>query len=99
MKQAGLYKEAAASVSGEIRSGRVMLDVPDRLLLKLKEVGGGRYDDASREDSSIITSLLKCGLTPSDAYATFSASPRGRDAITRKNSHFDDYLQRTIRSS
>jgi hypothetical protein len=98
-KAAGLYKEAAASVSGEIRSGKIILDIPDRLLLKLKTPGGSKYNDPSREDSSCITGLLKCGLTPSDTYATFAASPRGRDAIVRKNSHFDDYLQRTIRAS
>jgi hypothetical protein len=98
-KKAGLYKEAPASVSGEVRYGKIVLDIPDLLKQKLGDLRKGRHDDPSRQDSSVVTSLLRCGLNPSDAYATFAASPRGRDALTRKNGHFDDYLQRTIRAS
>jgi archaellum biogenesis ATPase FlaH len=98
LKAAGLYEDTVLKVEGEIRSGKVR-SVPDLLKLRLDKIGGGRYRDPSREDSSIITSLIRCGFNPSDAYATFAISPRGLDAISRKNSHFDDYLQRTIRAS
>jgi archaellum biogenesis ATPase FlaH len=98
LKKAGLYKESAISVSGEIRYGKVIEDIPDLLKQRLSIAGGGRHNDASRQDSSDITALLQCGLNPSDTYATFAASIRGKDALHRKNSHFDDYLQRTIRA-
>lgn len=98
-RKAGLYREKPESVNGEIRSGRVIEDIPDLLKGRLAQAGGGVHNDASREDSSGITALLSCGLTPEDVYATFAASVRGKDAISRKNGHFDDYLQRTIRSS
>ena len=94
-----MYKEAAISVDGEIRYGKIIDDIPQLLKGRLAQAGGGRHNDASRQDSSDITALLQCGLNPSDTYATFSASIRGKDALHRKNSHFDDYLQRTIRAS
>lgn len=99
LKQAGLYKEAPESVNGEIRYGKIIEDIPDLLKQRIYRIGGGRYGDSSRQDSSDITALLKCGLTPGDCYATFADSPRGKDALSRKNGHFDDYLQRTIRAS
>jgi putative DNA primase/helicase len=99
LRKKGLYKEAPASVEGEVRSGKVIQDIPDLLKQRLSDLGKGRYNDSSRQDSKVITHLIRCGLNPSDAYATFAASPRGKDAIARKNGHFDDYLQRTIRAS
>jgi hypothetical protein len=90
---------SSPSVNGEIRSGRIIEDIPDMLKDRLAQAGGGVHNDASRQDSSVVTHLLRCGLSPSDCYATFAASARGKDAISRKNSHFDDYLQRTIRAS
>lgn len=99
LKDAGLYMEAPATADvGEIESGAVWQDLPTALRKRLATVGGGKYNDPSREDASVITALLRHDLSPQDAYATFDASARGADARDRKASHYDDYLQRTIRN-
>jgi hypothetical protein len=97
-KAAGIYKKAPPTVGGEIESGAVWQDLPAAIRKRLATVGGGKNDDASREDASVITALLRHDLSPQDVYATFDASARGADARDRKASHYDDYVQRTIRA-
>jgi hypothetical protein len=92
------YVESPATVEGEIEPGAVWQDLPATLRKRLANVGGGKHDDASREDASVITALLRHDLSPQDVYATFDASARGADARDRKASHYDDYVQRTIRA-
>lgn len=100
MKDAGLYLEAPATVDvGELSGGKIISDIPDLLKLRLARVGGGQHNDPSRQDASDVTALLKCGLNPQDAYATFAASARGKDAESRKASHFEDYAARTVRAA
>ena len=90
--------ESPATVEGEIEPGAVWQDLPPTLRKRLATAGGGKHDDPSREDASVITALLRHDLSPQDVYATFDASARGADARDRKASHYDDYLQRTIRA-
>jgi hypothetical protein len=98
-KAAGLYMEALPTVEGEIESGgAVWQDLPTGLRKRLAAVGGGKYNDPSREDASVITALLRHDLIPQDVYATFDASARGANARTRKAAHYDEYVQRTIRA-
>lgn len=95
----GEIEKPEGTESYEILPGRVIDDLPASLKNRLSESGGGRFNDASREDSSNITALLKLGLSPQDTYATFTDSKRGEDAQERKTGHYNDYLQRTIRKS
>src|SRR5580692_8151005 len=93
MKRAGLYLEAPATVDvGELGGGTVHHDLPSKLQNRLDMPGLGPYQDASREDAHCLCALLGHGMSPEDAYATFSASPRGEDARDRKSGHFEDYM-------
>jgi hypothetical protein len=78
---------------GEDRTG----DLPTALKKRLNTIGGGKHNDESREDSSIITAMLAAGRSPQDVLETFLASPRGEDAATRHD--MQDYLPRTIRKA
>ena len=98
-KRLGLYQEKTDSKECSLDGGKVVrdLNVSSRIKDLLATVGGTSHGgDGSRQDSAIITSLLSSGLSPADAAATFKTSVRGRDAQSRKEGHFDDYLQRTI---
>ncbi len=96
-KRMGLYMEAPPTASGEVAPGAVWQDLPAALRRRLSAVGGGKHNDPSREDAAVITALLNHELSPEDAYATFDSSARGADARNRKDGHYDDYVQRTIR--
>ncbi len=67
-----------------------------RIRKRLDTTGGGKHDDRSREDESVICAILDAGHSPQDALTTFMASARGQDVENRKNGHVDDYMQRTI---
>jgi len=97
-KRLGVYQEAPAhSDVGEIKKGAPWQDVPPAIRKRLASVGGGKHNDPSREDAGVITDLLR-HRSPEDVYATFDASARGKDARRRKESHYDDYMQRTMRA-
>lgn len=97
-KESGIYIEKPHAMEiGAILQGRNVRDLlPEKTRNSLDVTGGGRHDDCSREDSSVITAILSAGFTPGETYATFLSSSRGRDAARRKNDHLEDYLQRTI---
>ena len=100
-KAEGLYEEKAGSKECSFDGGKVVRhpNISDRIKGLLATPGGSTYKgDRSAQDSAVISALLGAGLSPADTYATFSASPRGRDAEHRKNGHFVDYVQRTIES-
>jgi RecA-family ATPase len=90
------YHKPSNPMLGEIPLGAIIDDIPASLKKRLATVGGGNHNDASRQDCSDITALLKFGLSPGEAYSTFGASKRGKDAQERKIGHFDDYMVRTI---
>lgn len=101
-KTLGIYEERTGSTECSFEGGKVINDV--KVSKRIKEMldtieGRSHNNDSSRQDSAVITALLNAGLSPSDTYATFAASTRGKDAEERKNSHFDDYLRRTIEKS
>jgi archaellum biogenesis ATPase FlaH len=100
-KKHGIYIERKDEDNGEvIEEGRIIKDIPDRIKKQLEVTGGEGYSgDNSRQDSAVITALLNHGLSPEDAYATFSASKRGEDAQERKEGHYEDYMMRTIRKA
>jgi putative DNA primase/helicase len=62
----------------------------------LATVGNPAKQNRSRVDDGIMRDLLR-RMTPADARATFLASKRGQDAVTRKNSHWSDYIDRTVK--
>lgn len=104
-KRLGLYVEKPISEidldNYDGKKGRSILDLlPQNIRQKLDSDGGSEKNgDRSRQDSSIITSILSLGHPPEDVYVTFASSIRGKDAANRKESHFDDYLKRTIKSA
>lgn len=101
LKDLGIYDEKKSSQEDvEIGEGKNVLEVlSEKLRTSLNTAGGGKHNDASREDSSVITSLLSAGYSPSDTFTTFCSSPRGKDAEERKQGHFTDYVNRTIRKA
>ncbi len=55
--------------------------------------GGDAYGgDRSSQDMAVVAALARAGLSPADLYATFMASPRGRDLAARKGAHRVAYL-------
>lgn len=98
-RRLGLYEEATDSEECLLEGGtiRTMSSLPTRIVDMLTTIGGSSHGaDMSRQDSSVVTLMLGEGMTPADVYATFAASPRGLNAIERKNGHSDDYFTRTI---
>lgn len=101
-KELGFYDEKTEAQSCDFEEGRIIRNpnVPERIKRLMREVGGNSYGgDFSRQDSAVITSFLTAGYQPADVYVTFSASPRGQDALSRKNGHGEDYLRRTIEAA
>lgn len=97
-KTLGLYEEKAAEEDHEFVSGKVISNLPSKIQYALANSGGSTHgSNKSSQDASVITLMLRHGLSADDCYATFMQSPRGRDAVTRKNGHSEDYLSRTIR--
>lgn len=95
-------KKPGAEYAVSFLGGRVVkhLGVSNRITKLLNNPRGPSYgEDYSRQDSAVITSLLSSGLSAADTYATFVNSPRGRDAASRKEGHFEDYVKRTIQKS
>lgn len=86
---------------GDLRGGKVINDeLPQKIHDCLDHAGSGYkgrdYDgDKSRQDSAVIAAMLS-HISPDDAYATFTASERGRDAMVRHRRNYHDYLARTI---
>lgn len=75
-----------------------------RLPLKLRHLldttgGHDHSGDFSRQDSSIISSILALGISPEDTRVTFLQSVRGKHCIERKDGHIEDYVQRTIKKA
>src|ERR1700730_4710206 len=100
-KALGIWDEGKPSGDApdvDLAGGKVV-PVPARLSAMLNEVGGGKHNDPSRQDASVITAMLTAGISPKNVFATFLASPRGEHMRERKNGHHVDYLQRTIGSS
>lgn len=98
-KRLGIYEEKTGNIECSFEGGKVInvLEVTEKVKELLRTSGGSSNNgDASRQDSSVITSLLNSGLSPADVYSTFADSVRGRDAERRKEGHFEDYMQRTI---
>jgi putative DNA primase/helicase len=96
-RELGIYEEKPGRVDCNLSNGRVVDDLPSKIRYLLDNPGGHSHNgDKSSQDSSVITSLLKHGLSPADVYSTFLKTPRGQDALNRKNGHFDDYMTRTI---
>jgi len=99
-KRLGVYQKVPETVEiGELAGGTVDHDLPSKLQDRLDTPGLGKYKDASREDASCLCALLSHGLSPEDTYATFVASQRGEDARDRKDSHFEDYMARSIKAA
>jgi DNA repair protein RadA/Sms len=78
--------------------GGSVISLSAKLQQRLDTMGGGKHDDESREDSSVITAMLAAGHSPEDVYVTFAASARGEHA-RKRHPNFDDYMQRTIRNA
>jgi hypothetical protein len=100
-KDAGIWEEKLETEDvGDMPTGK---DRRSRLsawlCTRLNAVGGGKSGDASKVDSGVFKSMLEEGLSPEDALATFIASNRGTDARERKDGHFADYVQRTLRDA
>lgn len=98
-RRLGLYEEKADAEECSFEGGEVVryIDVSDRIKEMMRTTGGTSHGgDASKQDSAVITAMLSSGLSPADVYVTFSASTRGRDAESRKDGHFEDYMTRTI---
>lgn len=83
------------------RKGRIITGLLSQEMREsLNHIGGSEKNgDYSRQDSALITSILLLGYKPEDVYATFANSIRGKHASERKGSHFDDYLQRTVKNA
>lgn len=97
-KRLGLYEERSSEEEYVFSEGRVATSLSSRIQYSLNNPGGNTHNsNRSSQDSSVITSMLRAGINPNDTFKTFANSPRGADARERKNSHFEDYLQRTIR--
>src|SRR4051812_33958871 len=85
-----LYQEICAERSGseensdDLDNGTLITTLPKWIGERLATVGRGKVDDASREDSILITAMLREGYTAEDVYATFEQSKRGEDARERK---------------
>jgi hypothetical protein len=95
----GHYIERAEPAIVDTAGGRVIKNpkIPARFRSMMRRPGGFTYDgDRSRQDSAVVMALLNAGYTAADVYATFAACPRGKDALERKNGHFEDYVHRTI---
>ncbi len=96
-KKADLYdprKDLTLEV--DFLEGKVIRDLPDKIKRRL-EMGGEEFEgDYSRQDSATVTALLSHGISAEDVYATFTKSPRGKHALSRKTHHYNDYLRRTI---
>lgn len=96
----GIYiQKPSAEAEIDVNDGEVITDLPDKIRKQLDTPGGGKHNDPSREDSSVITAMLGAGHRPQDVYATFVASARGKHAAERKVGHFADYVQRTIKKA
>jgi RecA-family ATPase len=80
---------------GELSGGKV-IKLPDDLKRKLALIGDPDREDRSKQDFSLLCEMTKHIKKDCSLYATFAASPRGQDALTRKKGHFDDYMRRTI---
>lgn len=99
-KRHGIYKsktEPTGDFELKDSAGRNRSDeLSPPLRKRLETAGGGRFDNPSREDQSVICAMLAAGLTADDACATFMQSARGSDVQARK-SNAVDYLARTMR--
>ncbi len=59
----------------------------------LATAGGDAYGgDRSSQDMAVVAALARAGLARADLYATFVASPRGKDLAARKGAHRLAYL-------
>ncbi|MEE9234926.1 MAG: DUF3987 domain-containing protein, partial [Candidatus Acidoferrales bacterium] len=98
-KQKGIYiprdKIAQENFAFDHGGGRVVenpaLSKKTRQLLNTP--GGDSYGgDRSSQDMAVVSALARAGLSPADLYATFVASPRGKDLAARKGAHRLPYL-------
>jgi AAA domain len=98
-----IKKHFAASdgqqVKVDFRNGKVRTKLPPLAEELLANPGGETHGgDRSAQDFACIVSLLKSGMSDSDAAATFIASPRGEDAKKRKPK-LEYYIEHTIQSA
>lgn len=91
----GIYIAKPPANTQLIASGTVVSGLSASLQDRLATTGGGKKDSPSEEDFCVIQAMLREGVSSDDAYATFAASARGKDAMVR-HPRFDDYMQRTI---
>lgn len=95
-----IFKERPSSnLNVDFGDGSVIKNLPDKIRSVLFNGTSTHKGDYSRQDASVITALLRHGLSARDTYATFLSSPRGKHAAQRKNGHLQDYVQRTIRKA
>jgi len=80
---------------GDLNDGKI-IKLPDDLKAKLALIGDPAGEDRSKQDFALLCEMTKHIKKDRNLYATFAASPRGQDALTRKNGHFDDYMRRTL---
>jgi hypothetical protein len=98
-RELGIYEEKPERVNCNLSNGKAvsLSGLSSEIQYSLANPRGHAFNgDPSRQDFSVIRSLLKSGLSPADVYATFILSPRGQDAVLRKNGHLNDYITRTI---
>jgi hypothetical protein len=98
-KQRGIYVPrdpvAAEALAFDPGGGAVVADpaVSAKMRELLATPGGDAYGgDRSSQDMAVVAALARAGLSPADLYATFAASPRGRDLADRKGAHRLAYL-------
>src|SRR5579859_5143297 len=98
-KDHGVYNPKPTSVEVNLEGGKVIPSekIGNKIKFMLEHPGGTSFQgDRSKQDFAVIKAMLKAKFNPADVMATFSYSPRGRDAMERKEGHYEDYLTRTI---
>lgn len=98
-KQKGIYiprdKTAQENFAFDPGGGQVVEDpaISAEMRQLLNTPGGDSYGgDRSSQDMAAVAALARAGLGRADLYATFVASPRGKDLAARKGAHRLAYL-------
>lgn len=98
LKAMGIYEEKPEPNGEFIDDGEGqnrITELDAGLRKRLSTVSGGKFNDPSKEDLSVISLMLAAELPPHDVCATFMQSPRGLDVQTRKPDPAD-YIRRTM---
>ncbi|MEE9234961.1 MAG: DUF3987 domain-containing protein [Candidatus Acidoferrales bacterium] len=98
-KQKGIYiprdKIAQEDFAFDHGDGQVVSDpaISAEMRQLLNTPGGDSYGgDRSKQDMAVVAALARADLAAPDLYATFVASPRGKDLAARKGAHRLAYL-------